>query len=154
MDYKPDGLVTQTLEMPKKEGKEGIITSYLELKLTIAQIIKDYNHRPSDGKVGNIVDLMISSLPNVKTQKSIRKERDNRILEETKTISNNDEKAQKIEQINLEIVGEIAPLMDMYTGNERINRVSFVIPDKEIREIMQKANPEHFQEHLDDTSEK
>ncbi len=145
-----DNVITQTLEMPKKEGKEGIFASYLELRLTIAQIMKDSNYSPTDNRVNDVIDLLISGIPNLKKQTALREKRDKRIAEETKTLTTNEEKGRKTQQINREILGEIAPYMDMYTGGERANRISFIIPIKEMRDIMKTANPEHFREHLDE----
>lgn len=148
-----DSIITQTLEMPKKEGKEGIFASYLELRLTIAQIMKDSNYSPTDNRVNDVVDLLISGIPNLKKQAALRERRDKRVAEETKTLPTNEEKGRKTQQINREILGEIAPYMDMYTGGERANRISFIIPIKEIRDVMKIANPEHFREHLQDSIE-
>ena len=70
---------------------------------------------------------------------------------ETKSSMTNEEKGLVIQRINREILGEIAPYMDLYTGGERINRISFIIPIKEMKEAMKKANPEHFLEHTEDS---
>jgi hypothetical protein len=145
-----DNIITQTLEMPKKEGKMGIFDSYLQLRLTIAQVMKDSNYTPTDSRVNDLVNLMISGIPNLKKQQSLRDGRDKRIFEETKNLTTNEEKGRKIQQINIELAGQIAPYMDMYTGGERANRISFIIPIKEMRLIMEAANPEHFREHLDE----
>lgn len=145
-----DSIITQTLEMPKKEGKMGIFDSYLQLRLTIAQVMKDSNYSATDNRVNDIVNLMISGIPNLKKQKSLRDSRDKRITEETKSLTTNEEKGRKIQQINIELAGELAPYMDMYTGGERANRISFIIPIKEMRLIIEAANPEHFREHLDE----
>jgi hypothetical protein len=93
---------------------------------------------------------MISGIPNLKKQQHLRTRRDKRIAEETKSFTTNEDKGRKIQQINREILGEIAPYMDLYTGGERSNRISFVVPVKEMRELLSNANPEHFREHLDE----
>jgi len=144
-----DNIITQTLEMPKKEGKMGIFDSYLQLRLTIAQVMKDSNYSPTDTRINDIVNLMISGIPNLKKQVALRKHRDERIEKETKDLTTNEEKGRKTQQIHIELAGELAPYMDMYTGGERSNRISFIIPIKEMRTIMEAANPEHFREHLD-----
>lgn len=141
--------ITQTLDVPKKEGKEGVFASYLEGKATIAQIMRDSQYNPTDNRVNDVVDLIISGIPNVKKQEELRKERDERIEKETKDLVSNEDKGRKTQQINREILGKTAPIMDLYTGGERINRISFIIPIKEMRELMKKANPEHFREHQD-----
>ncbi len=145
-----DNVITQTLEMPRKEGKMGIFDSYLQLRLTIAQVMKDSNYSSTDSRVNDLVNLMISGIPNLKKQASLRANRDKRIAEETKLLTTNEDKGRKIQQINIELAGEIAPYMDLYTGGERNNRISFIIPIKEMRDIMEAANPEHFREHLDE----
>lgn len=153
MNEKKDGIINQVLDVPKKEGKEGVFASYLELRLTIAQIMKDSNYSPTDNRVNDVIDLLISGIPNVKMQENLRKERDERIEKETKSLSTNEDKGRKIQQINREVLGKIAPIMDSYTGGERVNRLSFIIPIKEMRDLMKKNNPEHFIEHLDDVGE-
>lgn len=147
MEYQK-GIIIQTLDVPKKESKEGVFTSYLELRLVIAQIMKDANYNSTDPRIAMVVDLMISGLPSKKIQETLRKLRDKRIDEETKNLSTSEEKGKKMQHINIEIAGEIAPYMDMYTGGERINRLSFIIPIKEMEKVMKNANPEHFEEHF------
>jgi len=147
-----DNIITQTLEMPKKEGKMGMFDSYLQLRLTIAQVMKDSNYSATDSRVNDLVNLMISGIPNLKTQSALRKHRDERVAKETKDLTTNEDRGRKIQSIHVELAGEIAPYMDMYTGGERNNRISFIIPIKEMRSIMQIANPEHFREHLDEIS--
>lgn len=146
-------LLNQTLEMPIKEAKNGILSSYLQLILTVSQVMKDLNYSSTDPRPNDIIDLIISIIPNVKKQKSLREKRDKRILEEIKNIDTNEEKGRKIQQIYREILGEVAQYMDLYTGGERRNRISFVIPIKEMRDIMEAANPQHFEEHVDEDIE-
>lgn len=151
LEKKQDGIINQVLDVPKKEGKEGVFASYLELRLTIAQIMKDSQYSPTDNRVNDVIDLLISGIPNIKIQGKLRKERDDRIENETKNLGNDNElKGKKVQQINREILGKIAPYMDLYTGGERVNRLSFIIPIKEMRAVMKEANPEHFTEHLDE----
>lgn len=149
MDYKQkEGFNVQTLDMPLLESKEAIFVSYLELRLVLAQIIKDNTYNSTDPRIEMVVDLLISGIPNKKFQEQLRSKRNERILVETKEISTNEERGRKIQQINIEIAGEIAPYMDMYTGGERANRISFIIPIKEMKEVIKQANPECFREHL------
>lgn len=143
------GNLVQTLEMPLKESKEGVFTAFLELRLKGAQIIATIDGATdTDNRINELVDWMIASVPNRTFQAELRKTRDDRIVAETKGLTTNEERGRKIKQINREISGEISIYMDRYTGGERTNRLSFVIPQKEMREIMKRANPEHFRDHL------
>lgn len=142
--------IVQTLEMPIKETKQGVLTSYLELRLKGAQIIATIEAASdTDNRLNELVDWMISTVPSVKFQDNIRKKRDDRIINETKGLTTNEERGRKIKQINREISGEISAYMDRYTGGERSNRISFIVPIKEMEDVLRKANPEHFTEHLD-----
>jgi len=150
MAYDPNAV--QTLEMPIEEAKGGIFSCYITLILTCANAI---SHNPSetDNTPNELIDLMISIVPNAKFRTEIRIKRDERILAETKGLTTNEERGRKIRQINREIMGSVSEYMDRYAGGERTNRISFIIPIKEMRNIMEKANPQHFIEHLEDVKE-
>lgn len=145
-----ENLITQTLEVPKREGKEGVFSSWLELRLAAAQVMKDSTYSVTDERVNIIIDWMISGIPNRTVQENLRKEIKEAIEEQTKNITDNKDRGRIIQQIYRDIAGKIAPYMDLYTGGERVNRLSFVIPIKEMRELMEKHNPEHFEEHFDE----
>jgi hypothetical protein len=143
--------IVQTLEMPLKESKEGVIAAYLELRLKGAQIIGSIeSSSDTDNRINLLVEWMIGGIPNANTRTTLREKRDKRITEETKGLTTNEERGRKIRQINMEISGDVSDYMDRYIGGERTNRVSFIIPIKEMREVMKKVNPEHFREHMDE----
>lgn len=139
--------IIQTLEIPLEESKKGVFSAYLNLILTCANIIS-LQSSDTDSRTNEIIDMMISVIPNLAKQKKLREQRDERIEAETKILTTNEEKGRKIKQINREILGEISAYMDIYQGGERINRISFIIPQKEMRELMEKNNPKHFMEHV------
>lgn len=149
-EQQKDSFITQTLEVPKRESKEGVFTSYLELRLAVAQVMKSDAYSVTDERANHIIDWMISGIPNRKVQEQLRKELKETIERETKPLTSNEEKGRKIQEIYRDLAGKIAPYMDLYTGGERVNRLSFIIPIKEMRELMEKTNPEHFKEHFDE----
>lgn len=136
----------QTLDMPLEESKRGVFTAYLNLILSCANVIgvqsSDTDNRPNE-----IIDMMISILPNVKKQEELRKERDDRIEKQIKNLTTNEEKGRVIKRINREIMGKVSAYMDIYQGGDRKNRISFIIPRPDMRALMVKANPDHFKEH-------
>lgn len=142
---KPDGIV-QTLEMPLKESKEGVFSAFLRLQLAGAGIIGSIENTDTDERINDLVDWMISTIPNTKFQESLRRKRDGRIEEEIKAAGNNQEKGRITKKINREIMGEISAYMDKYAGGERENRISFIIPNKKMREWIKENNPSHFDE--------
>lgn len=144
--------IVQTLDIPLEESKKGVFSAYLNLILACANIIgvqsSDTDNRPNE-----IVDIMISILPNVKKQEELRKKRDERIKTETKELTTNEEKGRVIKRINREILGEVSAYMDIYQGGERKNRISFIIPRRDMRELIERANPALFKEHIDNPAE-
>lgn len=143
-------LLTQTLEVPKREAKEGVYTSYLEARLAVIQVMKSDGFSVTDERANFIIDWMISGIPNRKVQEDLRKEIKDTIEEETKGITDNKDRGRIIQQIYRDLAGKLAPYIDLYSGGERINRLSFIIPIKEMRELMEKHNPEHFAEHFNE----
>lgn len=139
--------ILQTLEIPLEESKRGVFSAYLNLILSCANIIANTSNE-TDNRTNEIVDIMISVIPNLDKQKSLREQRDKRIETEIVGLTTNEEKGRKIKQINREILGEISAYMDIYQGGERKNRLSFIIPQKEMRELMMKNNPLHFEEYI------
>lgn len=139
--------ILQTLEIPLEESKRGVFSAYLNLILSCANIISNQSGE-TDNRTNEIVDIMISVIPNLDKQKTLREQRDKRIETETKGLTTNEERGRKIKQINREILGEISAYMDIYQGGERKNRLSFIIPQKEMRELMMKNNPLHFEEYI------
>lgn len=144
------GIITQVLEVPKRESKEGVFTSFLELRVTAARVMERDTYNQTDERVNNIIDWMISGIPNRKVQEDLRKEIRETIKEQTKDIVDNKDRGRRIQEIYRDLAGKIAPYMDLYTGGERVNRLSMIIPIKEMRELMEKYNPEHFEEHFKD----
>lgn len=145
-----DSLVTQTLEVPKRESKEGVFTSYLEGRLAVIQLMKSDSFNVTDERANFIIDWMISGIPNRTVQATLRKEIKEAIEKETTNITDNKDRGRIIQQIYRDLAGKMAPYMDLYTGGERVNRLSMIIPIKEMRELMEKYNPEHFKEHFDE----
>lgn len=139
--------ILQTLEIPLEESKKGVFSAYLNLILSCANIISNSSNE-TDNRTNELIDIMISVIPNIEKQKSLRELREKRIETEIKELTTNEEKGRKIKQINRELLGEISAYMDIYQGGERKNRISFIIPQKEMRELMMKNNPKHFEEYI------
>ena len=145
--------VLQTLDIPLEEPKAEVFSSFLNLVMTLGQIISSEKNSPTDERFSELIDVLISTVPNKKFKEDTRRLRNSRIDKEALTLSTNEDIGRKIKQINREIFGEVYSYMDRYAGGEQTNRISFVIPVKEIRDIMTKRNPEHFIEHLSELKE-
>ena len=89
----------QTLDIPLEESKKGVFSAYLNLILTYANILGAQSS-DTDNRVNELVDIMISILPNLSKQESLRKKRDERIEKETKNITINEDRGKIIRKIN------------------------------------------------------
>lgn len=147
----PEGGIIQTLEMPEKEPKQGIFTAIMNMQLKGAEIIGSETNTDTDDRMNQLVDWMISAIPNEKFRVETRKKRDERYAAELEKAAQNgatnQEKGATKKRISIETAGEIASYIDKYIGGERENRISFIIPDAKLRAWIQEHNPEHFAEY-------
>jgi len=145
----PTDSLTQTLDLPIKEPKEGVFSTHLRYQIDASQLIRDPTNTNSDNRYNELVDQWISMIPNVKKQEEFRKirnERNNERIEALKN-PNDDEKGRELKAVSREISGMISAYMDSYAGGERENRISFIVPNKTLRMWLEHQNPEHFAEY-------
>lgn len=146
-------LMVQTLDVPLEENKPGVFAAYLRFQLKAGDIAAHELDNTIDGRLETLVKIMISCIPNPKVRETIKKDIKDRIKSEVDVTATNEAQGHVIRDIYIDIMGKVSDYMDIYMGGERRNRISFVIPIKEMREVMEKANPEHFKEHLNEDDE-
>ena len=145
----PSDSLSQTLELPLKEPKEGVFSTHLRYQIDASQLIRDPTNTNSDNRYNELVDQWISMIPNVKKQEELRKVRAERITDRISKLDspNDDEMGRVLKAVSREISGMISAYMDTYAGGERVNRISFIVPNKTLRLWLEQQNPEHFAEH-------
>ena len=116
-----------TLDIPQREGRDGYIGTIFSLYLRLGGVIADGNFRDSDIRVYYMTKFLISLIPGEKNRKAIRDDLKKEIDEALKSITNNDEKGRKRNEICLDYIGKVHDFMDKHVGVSTENKIGFCV---------------------------
>jgi len=117
-----------TLDIPKREGKEGYIGTMLQLYLKMGGIIAEANFTNNDLRVEYMTHFMLSTIPSKEKRIEIRQRLRERITNEVDAdkLMTNEQKNKKKNLICIEFMGETMDWIDEHLGISVENKIGFV----------------------------
>jgi len=116
-----------TLDIPQREGRDGYIGTIFSLYLRLGGVIADGNFRDSDIRVYYMTKFLISLIPGEKNRIAIRDAMKKEIDGALKSITNNDEKGRKRNEICLDYIGRVHDFVDKHVGVSTENKIGFCV---------------------------